>query len=228
MNQSKRYAQRFLAAVGLVLVLLPAFGQDANLSALQNYRRGRELESNGRQEDATRYYNEAIRICNTEIAANTANRDTYVAYAYANQRLKRYSEVITWGNRGLLLYPSEYRIMEIMGEAYLYMDNYDACLRSMQRYVNGSPEGDRVATAYFFIGEVYRLTNKYRKADIAYTTAVTIDRSSMLWWYRLGQVRESAEEYVQAIEAFEQTLRLSPNYRDAGTRLVRIRSILNG
>jgi tetratricopeptide (TPR) repeat protein len=178
--------------------------------------------------EATVYYNEAIRICNDEIARNTATRDTYAVYAWTYRRLERYSEVIRWGEQGLRLYPDDYRIVEVMGEAYFYLNNYDACLRFMQRYTDVLPQGDRTAVAYFFIGEIYRLTRKYHHADIAYTMAVQLESNSALWWYRLGSVREAAGEFFYAVTAYERALRLNPNYRDASAGLERSRRASNG
>jgi tetratricopeptide (TPR) repeat protein len=138
-------------------------------------------------------------------------------------RQRKYAEVIIWGERGLNVNGSDYRIIETMGEAYFYLNNYEDSLRFMQRYVNSLPQGDRASVAYFFIGEIYRLQRKFRHADIAYTTAVRLESGSALWWYRLGSVRESAGEYVPAVEAYERALSLNPNYPEAVEGLERSR-----
>jgi cytochrome c-type biogenesis protein CcmH/NrfG len=110
-----------------------------------------------------------------------------------------------------------------MGEAYFYLRNYDDCLRFMQRYVNSLPRGERSSVAYFFIGETYRVQRKFQHADIAYTTAVRLEPGVALWWFRLGSVREAAGEFAPAVEAYEQALKLNPNYRDASEGLIRAR-----
>jgi tetratricopeptide (TPR) repeat protein len=173
--------------------------------------------------EAEPYYNEAVRICNDEIARNMATRDSYTVLAWALQRQRKDADVISWGERGLRLYADEYRIVEIMGEAYFYLDDYDSSLRFMQRYVNSLPQGERTSVAYFFIGEIYRLQRKFRLADIAVTTAVRLEPGVALWWYRLGTVRESAGDSGPAIAAYEQALRLNPNYPQARDGLNRLR-----
>jgi tetratricopeptide (TPR) repeat protein len=197
-------------------------GTVAGVAAVQTYRTGRNLEANGRMAEAEPYYNETVRICQDEVARNIANRDTYAAITWALQRQKKYRDVITWGERGLRLYADDYRIMETMGEAYFYLDDYDRSLTYMQRYANALPQGERGGVAYFFIGEIYRLRQQYLHADIAYTTAVRLDPYSALWWYRLAMTREAAGEYTSAIEAYQQALRLNPNYSEASTGLVRV------
>ena len=203
---------------------LPLASQQApdisRYDALQNYRTGRDLESRNRMEEAERYYAEAVSICREEIVRNAGNMDSYTVLTWALQRQKKYSDVITWGERALRI-ASDMRITETMGEAYFYLNNYAESLRFMQRYVNALPQGDRASVAYFFIGEIYRLSGKWRHADIAYTTAVRLEPGSALWWYRLGSVRESAGENAFAVEAYERALALNPNYRDASEALAR-------
>jgi tetratricopeptide (TPR) repeat protein len=219
--------------VGILLLLggYPAFSQvpDAprpglsRVDALQNYRIGRDLESRNRLDEAQVYYNEAVRICNDEIARNASNMDSYTVLTWTLQRQGKYTDVITWGERGLRVNPNDYRIIETMGEAYFYLDNYSESLRFMQRYANSLPQGERTSVAYFFIGEIFRLQRRFRHADIAYTTAVRLDPGSALWWYRLGSVRESAGDAAPAVEAYERALRLNPNYPEASEGLARVR-----
>ena len=214
--------------VFVLLSILPAQAQAPGgtaaqpLTAMQNYRLGRDLEALNRMAEANAYYNEAIRICLEEVSRNTATRDTYTAITWTMQRQRRYADVITWGERGLRVFPDEFRIVEMMGEAFFYLDNYEQSLAYMQRYTNAMPQGERVAVAYFFVGEIYRITEKYHHADIAYTTALRLDPSLPLWWYRLGSVREAVGDRRPAIEAYQQALRLNPNYREANTALARL------
>ncbi|MDR2479426.1 MAG: tetratricopeptide repeat protein [Treponema sp.] len=209
----------------LLLSVLPAFAQAPGgqpLTAMQNYRLGRDLEARNRMTDANVYYNEAIRICQDEVSRNAAIRDTYTVITWAMQRQSRYNDVITWGERGLRVFPGEFRIVETMGEAYFYLGDYNRSLSLMQRYANAMPEGERISTAYFFIGEIHRMARKYRHADIAYTTAVRFEPGLALWWYRLGSVRELAGDAAPAIAAYQEVLKLNPNYREAREGMARL------
>ena len=197
-------------------------GVAGTMTAMQNYRRGRDLEALNRMNEANTYYNEAIRICLEELSRNAATRETYAAITFTMQRQGRFADVINWGEQGLRLYPDEYRIMEIMGEALFYLNDYERSLIFMQRYANALPEGERVSVAFFFIGEIYRLTQKYHHADIAYTTALRFEPGLALWWYRLGSVREQVGDRSPAIEAYQQALRLNPNYGEARSGLNRL------
>lgn len=213
----------------LLLLGSPAPAQSQNSGdALSNYRTGRDLESRGRMFEAEYYYSQAIRICNDEISRNIGNRDTYAALTWSLQRQRKYGDVITWGERGLRLFSDEYRILETMGEAYFYLDDYDQSLRFMQRFTNAEPQGERTSVAYFFIGEIHRLRRQYRHADIAYSTAVRLSPNVALWQYRLGIVREAAGDLSQAVNAYEQALRINPDYREAKEGLERIKGRESG
>ncbi|MDR2110727.1 MAG: tetratricopeptide repeat protein [Spirochaetaceae bacterium] len=217
-------AGRTVFLCALLAFAAPLFSQTDALTpdALRSYRIGRDMEARGRMEDANAYYDEAVRICISEIARNAANMDSYTVLTWTLQRQGKYADVISWGERGLQL-SNDYRVVETMGEAYFYLSNFDNSLRFMQRYVNALPQGERASVAYFFIGEIYRLQKKFQHADIAYTTAVRLEPNMPLWWFRLGSVREAAGEFALAIEAYEQALRLNPNYREATEGLARSR-----
>ena len=211
-----------------VLSAFPVFPQSSAFGTVKGnpieiYFTGRDLESRGQIQEAENYYSQAVRICNDDIAQNNANRDTYTALTWTLLRQKKYSDVIIWGERGIRFYADEFRILETMGEAFFYLEDYDSSLRYMQRYANSLPMGDRVSIAYFFSGEIYRLQGKFFLADMAYSTAVRLQPDIALWWYRLGTVREQAREFVPAVDAYEKALRLNSGYQAAAEGLARAR-----
>jgi tetratricopeptide (TPR) repeat protein len=212
----------------LILLLFSAWftvqaAAQENPGAEALYSAGRDLEQRGRLEEANAAYQEAVRLCTTEIQNGKATMDTYVALTSTLQRLKQYGEVVRWGQQALRI-RTDYRIIETMGEAYFYLNDFDASLRNMQQYTANLPQGGKTSLAWFFIGEIYRIRKKYRHADIAYTTAVKLDGGIALWWYRLGTVRESVREYAYAAEAFERALKINPSYQEAAEALSRVRN----
>ncbi|MDR1307085.1 MAG: tetratricopeptide repeat protein [Treponema sp.] len=203
----------------------PAAPLRTSPDALQNYRIGRDLEARNRFGEANSYYNEAVRICLDELNRNGSNMEAYTVLTWSLLRQRKYAEVINWGDRALRINPNDFRIVETLGEAYFFINDYAHSLIMMQCYVANMPRQDRASTAYFFMGEIYRNQRKYLHADIAYTTAVTLEGSMFLWWFRLGTVREAAGEYTPAIEAYEKTLDLNPNYQEAVEALERTKRL---
>jgi tetratricopeptide (TPR) repeat protein len=183
--------------------------------ALKSYRIGRDLEVQGRMNDANARYEEAVQICKQEIAQNATNMDSYTVLTWALLRQKKYNEVVEWAQKGLKVNPSDYRVIETMGEAYFYLNQYDLSLKNMQKYIEVAPNAERVSVAYFFMGEVYRIKQKYNHADIAYTTAVRLEPNMPIWWYRLGSVREALGDYAGSLTAYERAVKLNPAYKEA-------------
>lgn len=191
--------------------------------ALRSYRMGRDLELQGRIDEANQRYEEAVQICMQEIAQNATNMDSYTVLTWALLRQKKYNEVLEWGTQGLRVNPNDYRVVETMGEAHFFLRNYDKCLQFMQRYINGAPQGERVSVAYFFMGEVYRLQKKWNHADMAYSMAVRLEPNMPIWWFRLGFVLEALNDFPNAQKAYERAVKLNPTFKDALEGLERIK-----
>ncbi len=94
----------------------------------------------------------------------------------------------------------------------------------MEKYIDAAPKGERISTAYFFVGEIYRLGRQYNKADIAYSAAVHLEPAISLWWYRLGTVRETVGDKKGASDAYQRAIKLRPDYKDATEGLNRVRT----
>ncbi|MDP3178874.1 MAG: tetratricopeptide repeat protein, partial [Spirochaetaceae bacterium] len=108
------------------------------------------------------------------------------------------------------------RAAEIMGESYFHLNKMTESLKYLQKYIEAvGDSGDRVSTAYFYMGEVYLRLKKFSHADMAYSTAVAREPSMPRWWYRLGQTCENLEEWKRAYDAFGKALALNPTYQEA-------------
>lgn len=203
--------------IGLAAAL-GAHAQEATQTppdALKVYQRGRDLESAGRTPEANAQYLEAIAICDAELQANPARMESFVVKSWSQLRLKRYADVIATGLAALKI-STDYRIVEVLGEAYFYQTDMQTSLRYFQRYVDGVPEGaDKVAIAYYFMGEAYSGLQQYDHADIAFTTALYMSPKSFRWWHRYGVLREKRGERDLALKAYEKSLELSPAYAEA-------------
>ncbi len=226
MRAFQRSRTKLLVGILLVLSLSPLSAQEKP-DALRSYRLGRDLEARGRMDDASARYDQAVSICLQEIDQNATNMDSYTVLTWALLRQKKYKDVLDWGAKALKINQNDYRVIESIGEAYFYLDNYKESLKHMERYVDSAPQGERVSTAYFFMGEIYRIQRQNQHADIAYSTAVRMEPSISLWWYRLALARENAGDYQRAVDALNKALALNPNYTDAQDVLARVKKRLS-
>jgi len=206
----------------LFLAALSVFAQEKP-DALKAYRQGRNLEAVGRMEDAIAAYSESIEICKQELVDNPKNMDAYTVYSWSLLRVGKYRETVDVCQEALKI-QNDFRIVETMGEGYFYLGNYKDSLRHMERYIDAAPSGERVSTAYFFVGEIYRIARRYNHADIAYTAAVHLEPAIALWWFRLGTVREETGDKGGASDAYRRALSLRPDYKDASEGLKRVQT----
>jgi tetratricopeptide (TPR) repeat protein len=191
--------------------------------ALLLYRQGRDLESAGKAADAQAKFSQSVSICDQELAADSRRIEAYVVKCWSLFRLGRHQEVISAGNAAMKI-QFDARVSEIMGESYYYLGQDELALRSFQKYFEAAPEdGDRVSTAYFFVGEIYYRMKKFSHADIAYSTAVTKEPSMARWWYRLGLTCENLGEWKRAFDAYGKALALSPALQDASAGQERVK-----
>ena len=189
--------------------------------ALKLYRTGRSLDSAGRTEEAKGAYTAAVDVCLTELRQNSRNMESYTVYTWSLFRLHRYRETVAVCNEALKI-ASDVRIIETLGEAYFYLNDYRESLRQMERYIDMAPTGERASVAYFYTGDIYRLTKRYQKSDIAYSAAVHLEPSNSLWWYRLGLAREQAGHKESARDAFQRALNIRKDYKEAAEGLARV------
>ena len=89
-------------------------------------------------------------------------------------------------------------------------------MEQFQKYVaNANESSSRLGTAYYFMGEIYIRQARYQHADIALSSAVKKEPIYENWWIRLGYAREMAGNYLEALEAYDEALRLNPSSVDA-------------
>ncbi len=220
----KLLSARLVLIIILSVSIIPAFSQtQPKPDALRSYRIGRDYEARNRTKEAEEAYKEAIEICKQDLVVNSRNMDAYTIYGWALVRLTRYQEAVQICNTALNI-SFDPRIIETMGEAYFYLDNYRESLRNMEKYTDVAPKGERISTAYFFMAEIYRLTRRYNLAEFAYTTAVYYEPALSLWWYRLATVREETGNNSGAADAYRRAIQLRPDYREATDGLRRVQS----
>ncbi len=207
----------------LLLAVLTVLSAQDKPDALKLYRNGRDLDAIGRTQDAKAAYYQAIEVCKQDLVANPKNMEAYTIGGWACIRLGLYKEAVDVCLEALKISPDS-RITETLAEGYFYLGNYKESLKNMERYIDAAPKGERISTAYFFVGEIYRMNKQFNRADIAYSAAVYLEPAISLWWYRLGTVRETVGDKKGASEAYQRATRLKPDFKEANEGLSRVRT----
>ncbi len=195
----------------LFFVTLSVFGQ-SKPDALLLYQNGN--------------YEEAIKVCEEELALRPGNMDSYSVLGWSLIRLGRYQDALERARDGLKIARYDARIVEIIGESYFYLGKNLDALKWFEEYVSLAPSGGRIDSVYFFMGELFIRMGEYNHADIAFTTAVYHAPNIARWWSRLGYAREMARDFKYSIEAYNKALQLDPSFPDAKRGKERVEAIL--
>ena len=161
-------------------------------------------------------FREAILVCEAELQENPNRIESYVVMCWSLVKNKQYNEAEIRALDGLKISQYDLRLIEILGEARYYLGKNQAAMEQFERYVANAPEsGSRVGSAYYFMGEIYIRQAKYQHADMAFTAAVKKEPLLDKWWVRLGYAREMAKNYYEAMDAYDEALRLNSSSIDA-------------
>ena len=161
-------------------------------------------------------YRESVQVCEEELKENPNRVDSYVVMCWSLVKNKQYAEAEERALSGLEVSPYDLRLIEILGEAKYFLGKNTGAMEQFQKYVaNAAESGARVGTAYYYMGEIFIRQARYQHADIAFSSAVKKEPMLDSWWIRLGYAREMAGNYYEAVNAYDEALRLNPSSIEA-------------
>jgi len=196
-GRSRAAAFLFLA----LLAVVPRLSAQSRPDALRMYREGR--------------YEEARTICLAELAADPSNMESYVVLAWSLLALERFADAELYARRAYTTIRRDPRIVEALGEAAYYQGKNEEALERFREYVNLLPDGSRIGTVYYFMGETFLRMERLEHADISIRTALQYEPRNARWWARLGYVRERSSSWTHALVAYDEALAINPTLVDA-------------
>ena len=193
----------------IVSVLVLFFIQASVMFAQTQQKDALVLYHNGK-------YKESVQVCEEELKENPNRVDSYVVMCWSLVKNKQYAEAEQRATEGLAVSAYDLRLIEILGEARYYLGKNNGAMEQFQKYVaNANDSSSRLGTAYYFMGEIYIRQARYQHADISLSSAVKKEPLYENWWIRLGYAREMAGNYLEALEAYDEALRLNSSSVDA-------------
>jgi len=172
-------------------------------------------------------FERAVEICKNEIATSPNNIESHVVICWSLTKLGRYSEALDYARAGRNISRYDVRITEALGEICYFLGRNNEALQYFQEYINMAPEGARIETVYYYLGEIYIRLGRFRHADIALTTALYRLPGNAVWWTRLAYAQENAGDLYEAAASYEKALSLNSQLSDARRGLERVRQALS-
>ena len=194
--------------VFLILSIFVSFGFSQERDALKTYKEGN--------------YKEAVEICRAELEVMPQRMDAYVVMCWSLIKLNRYEEALEAARKAYRISPTDYRIIEILGEAHFFLGNNLEALQFFEQYVVIAPTGDRIDMVYYYMGEIFIRLGEFNHADISISTALYHNPNIARWWSRLGYAREMASDYTYALDAYKKALRLNATFPEAERGIQRV------
>lgn len=173
-------------------------------------------------------YEEAVKVCLSEIEEMPRNMDSYVVLGWSLLALGKYDDAKEYSNKALSINRWDYRIIRNIAESLYFLGENRNALDYFEKYISIVPTGQSIAKIYYFMGEIFIRLGEYNNADIAISTALFLDEKEARWWSRLGYAREMNQDYTFAINAYEEALKYDPNLRDAERGIESVRRKLEG
>jgi tetratricopeptide (TPR) repeat protein len=184
-------------------------------AAYQLFLRGRQAEIAGKEAEAAKAFTASLQGAERLLASDPLNNDYISLQCWNLFRLERHDEVVAAAQKALRA-AQDYRIVETLAESLYFLGRTEESLRYFSQYFQSAPENDeRMSSAYYYVGECYVRLKKYEHADIAFSTATTLEKNMYYWWYRLGTVKEILSQYRRAYEAYARSLKISPRFQNA-------------
>lgn len=184
-------------------------------SAYQLFQRGRQLQVAGRESEAARTFANSLQATVKLLASDASNLDYISLQCWNLFRLNRHSDVVAVAQKALRN-AQDHRVIETLAESLYFLGRNEESLEYFTHYFQLAPDDDeRMSSAYYYVGECYMRLKKYEHADIAFSTATTMEKNMYYWWYRLGAVKEILSQYRRSYEAYGRALQISPRFQYA-------------
>ncbi|GHU21180.1 hypothetical protein FACS1894172_16600 [Spirochaetia bacterium] len=194
------------------ILVAPLLGAQTRPDAMNEYRNGN--------------FERSIAICADELLLSPNNIEAHIVMCWSLIGLSRYTDASVYARSARSINRYDSRVAEIQGEIAYYEGRNNESLRFFQEYVNLTPEGSRIDSVYYFMGEIYIRQGRFHHADISFSLAVRLQPRNPLWWSRLAYSREKVGDFIEAIRAYQESLALNPQLSDARRGLERTRQAL--
>jgi len=178
----------------------------------------------GKETEAKKVFASSLSTVEKALQSDPSNLDLVSLQCWNLFRLERHKEVVAIAQK-VLQSAKDFRIMETLAESLYFLDRSEEALQYFANYVElAPPTDDRMSSAYYYVGECYMRLKKYEHADIAFSTAVSMEKNMYYWWYRLGAVKELLSQYKRAYESYGRALELNAGFTPAKEGRTRVKA----
>jgi tetratricopeptide (TPR) repeat protein len=138
----------------------------------------------------------------------------------------QYQEGLKQANQVLRLYPEHEGALLISGIAYVRMDQPEAALEPLERFVALRKDQEMahidtaLEAAYYFLGESYVKLDRPAEAIPLLEAALAINRTDADALYQVGVAYQANSQPEIALERYQQAVRFVPDFTEAYSGMI--------
>jgi len=164
-------------------------------------------------------YARAVEAYNKAIALEPSLGNAYYGIALAYFKEGQYQLAVSSLKRAQTTVQFSAADFVILGEALVETKQYDEALKAYESATRLQAAPDRLSYAYYRIGEIYSLQERYAQAIAPLQEALRLEPNYDSAAFALGRAYTDLEQYKNALEPFQRAVRLKPNDPDYQCRL---------
>jgi tetratricopeptide (TPR) repeat protein len=120
----------------------------------------------------------------------------------------KYKEAISNLNLALKINPKDFKAIKNRAMCYEKLENYDLAVKDYLELLKYDKSGE----TYGAVAYEYMLLNKDKEAREYLTQAISLEPKVVNYRYNLGLTYQSEKEYEEAINIYNEALKISPNH----------------
>jgi tetratricopeptide (TPR) repeat protein len=161
----------------------------------------------------------AIRDDPQNVEARVALAESYLSAGQVEKALEQAVQVLSQ-------YPENHGALLIAGMAYVHLDQPEAALAPLERFVALRKEGPMaqadtaLEAAYYFLGESYVKLNRPAEAIPVLEAALAISPADADALYQAGLAYQATGQPEAALERYHRAVRLVPDFAEAYSGMV--------
>jgi Flp pilus assembly protein TadD len=170
------------------------------------FEQAKELEKQGKLEEAIVVYNEAIK-------PNCNNPEFYRSLGECLQKTGKHEEAIYFYEQAIEIQPVFGKAHHNLGNALSHIKQWDAAIYSYKKAIEINPNSP---TSYYRLGEALKQKKLIQEAIVAYKQAIKLNFDSSAKTYnQLGDLLIETQQWEEAAEYYSQAFNLDPNFSPA-------------
>lgn len=139
-------------------------------------------------------------------------------------KLSNYNRMLKVANEGIMVNRYSSKLYFQKGYAFYKLGDTNQAIASMEKSITLNPTS---AYTHNFVGLLYLYEDNFKQAESYFLKATVYNPLNLLYLKNLGATYERQRNYADALQSYERSYKINPNYRGLNESLERVRKVLS-